>query len=400
MRILLLPQSYPPRLGGLEIVAETLATQLSRRGHAIRVVTNRYPRDLPAREVLEGIEVERMLFLPPRAKLLRRRRLDLWLASLIHGPATRWRLDRIVWQFRPHVVNVHFPDVMMVDVLRLRRRHSFRLVVSLHGNDVERFSRDGVGSAELCALLREADAVTACSRRLLELAYRLEPCIAGKGTPIYNGIHPQRFLGATAYRHERPYILAVGRLTYTKGIDLLIEAFARIAPSETADDLLIAGEGEAREEVMGLARRLGVDERVRFLGGVTPEAAVQLLKGCRFAVVPSRSEGFGLVALECLAAGKPLLATRVGGMAEFLEHLRSSAAASGSDKDAMPLTLVDPTTAALTDGLRACLQAEWSVECQEALTATALREFSWDRVGERYEAVLTGQTTRQSPLGE
>jgi glycogen synthase len=394
MRILLLSQTYPPRFGGVETVAHMLAVRLSARGHEVRVVSNRYPRTLPAREILSGIEVERPLFLEPSTKFLWNRRPDLWLGSLYHCPATDIRLQRLMKSYRPEIVNLHFPDAMIPFVLRLRRRHRFRLVVSLHGTEVEQFTVERARAGSLRAILREADAVTACSRYLLDLASAIEPCAASKGTAIYNAIDPGSFDDRTPYLHNRAYIFAWGRLTSRKGFHLLLEAFARIASYYPDIDLLIAGDGELRDSLVALADRLALGKRVSFLGMVSDAELTRLRKGCLFAVVSSTREAFGIVALETLAAGKPLLATRVPGMEEFLEHvltLVKQESGSPGPPGQLPLVLVKPTVEGLMDGLRACLTAEWSVAGQHAITTTVLREFSWERMVDHYEDALTGQ---------
>jgi glycosyltransferase involved in cell wall biosynthesis len=252
----------------------------------------------------------------------------LWLASLYYAPTVRAWLSRLVRTFRPDVVNVHFPDGQIPFVLALRQKYKFRLVVSLHGHDVERFmAAEGQNrgadqdSRGLRAILREADAVTACSKYLLEEVCQLEPGVAAKGTFIYNGIDPARFQDKTPYRHPRPYILALGRLTRKKGFDLLLEALARTGPAAEGFDLILAGEGEERAALESLTLQRGLGNRVRFLGRASGEEVLQLLYGCRFVAVPSRAEPFGIVALEAQAAGKPVLATRVGGMAQFLTEI-------------------------------------------------------------------------------
>src|SRR5690606_37416515 len=84
-------------------------------------------------------------------------------------------------------------------------------------------------------------------------------------------------------------------------------------------DLLIAGDGEEKESLISKTQKLGLAGNIHFVGRASSDQVVQLLNGCRFVVVPSRQEPFGIVALEAMAARKPLLATAVGGLVELLE---------------------------------------------------------------------------------
>jgi len=380
--MLLLPNAYPPRLGGLETVVHTLAQHLLGSDHQVQVVTQRYPRPLPAREILDGVPVQRWLLLDPELGDLRRGRADLFLASLLAQPVARWRLDRLVRAFQPQVVNVHFPDHQTPLVLWLRQRCAFRLVVSLHGDEVLRWTRgdrrpgsDNRELERLRKLLREADAITACSRYLLDQALGLEPTVAVKGHVIHNGVDLQRFTIATAFEHPRPYLLAIGRLSYVKGFDLLLAAFARVAGAYPSLDLIIAGDGEERAALAARASALDVAERVRFPGRVTPDEIVRLLNGCQFLVVPSRRETFGITALEALAAGKQVVATRVGGLPEFLTEPANY--------------LVPPTVEGLAVGLAALLgqPAEQRPTHSQANRRLAAR-FAWPKVAEAYLRVL------------
>jgi glycogen synthase len=431
VHILLIPNSYPPILGGLQTVTHTLAQHLVRRGHEVQVVTNRYPRSLPAREVLDGVPVQRWMLLNPAFASLRRKRPDLFLASLYFGPTARLRLLRLIRTFRPEVINVHFPDAQIPAVLWLRRRCRFRLVVSLHGDEIERWfsryllpcpdplrspsgrphARHGTADrrtlpVRLQTILREADAVTACSQYLLERAIRLEPTVAAKGRAILNGIDPTRFRSKTRYPHPRSYIFSYGRLTYKKGFDLLLQAFARITAHHPDLDLIIAGEGEEQSHLELLSEQLGLCGRAIFYGRATPQEVVALLNGCELAAIPSRQEPFGIVALEALAAGKQLIATRVGGLAELLTEIRDAPAPPPSSlcgddtgpaaSPHRPLTvgptamLVEPTVEGLADGLRRSLDAATSgARRARVLDERALDRYSWDQVARRYETVLT-----------
>lgn len=354
--------SYPPVLGGLQTVAQTLAQYLLAQKHQVQVIANLYPRSLPAQEIREGVSVRRWLFLTPKLSDLYRGRPDLFLASFYAYPVTLWRLSRLFQSFQPEVVNVHYPDGQIPFVLWLRRRFAFRLVVSLHGHDIS--------SNPLRSLLQKADAVTACSRYLLDKAIELEPGVAVKGHAIHNGLDLIRFTDPIKYTHPRPYILAFGRLSYQKGFDLLLAAFAQVAQTFPQMDLILAGDGEDKPALQSQAQQLGLDDRLHLFGRATPSQVVQLLNGCEFVVAPSRWEPFGLVALEAMAAGKPVLATRVGGLPEFVPG-------SGNH-------LVTPTVEKLAEGLKEWLKHTEEIKALAAQNRVRAAAYTWDKMIEQY----------------
>lgn len=319
MRILLICPSYFPVLGGVQSVTRALAGRLIQLGHEVRVISNRFPRTLPASELIDGAVVHRWLFLTPRLSYLKSGRLDLFFASFFYFPLTLSRLIRSVKTFRPDVVHFHYPESQTVFVRILRRFCQFKLIVTFHAHDIQKFFESSAPNPEpLKRLLRAASGITACSQNLFSRAVELEPSIFPKARVIGNGIDRKRFETTEVYRHSRPYLFASGRLTPVKGFDLLIDAFSKVAAKASSLDLVIAGSGEEKERLTQLITRLGLADRVHLIGRVSSEDIVKLLNGCEFAVVPSRNESFGIVALEAMAAGKAVLATRVGGLPEFL----------------------------------------------------------------------------------
>lgn len=380
MRVLIVPNSYPPVLGGLQTVAHTLATHLLDQGHHVRVVTNRYPRTLPVAETLEQIHVNRWLFLQPTKEQLRQKRPDLFFASTFYYPYTLLRFHRLMSQYQPDVVNVHFPDAQTPFILSLRRHFQFRLVVSLHGHEIERWQTPPITGnlRQLRNILLEADVVTACSRYLLDQAIKLMPEIQEKGKVIHNGIDPARFQDRTPYPHPRPYALAYGRLTHRKGFDLLLEAWATTTANDRMD-LLIAGDGEEKEFLISKAQKLGLAGNIHFIGRVLSNQIVQLLNGCRFVVVPSRQESFGIVALEAMAAGKPLVASDVGGLAELV----SDAECASWHR----LTAPTPET------LAAAINDVFQNTSKDiiARNPSLFQDYSWATVSHRYERVLKSE---------
>jgi len=384
MRILFFPASYAPLVGGLQTVVQTLARHFKQQQHEVRIVTNRYPRSLQATEEIDGVLVDRILMLRPQLDQLRRNRHDLFLASLYYGPSSYRRLKKIFAEFRPDVINVHFPDHQIPFILRLRRDFKFKLVVSLHGHDIERFfDRKNVDRRHSVDALRmilvEADAVTAVSHHLLKCACQIEPAVANKSQVIYNGIEFARYRSAQPYHHERPYILGLGRLTERKGFDLLIGAFAAAGAGQNFD-LIIAGDGEQRGELERQALELGVKNEVRFFGQVSSNDVPSLLKGSTIVSVPSRKEAFGIVALEAVAAGKPLLATATGGLKEQLEYLKATIGNHGPT-----ITLTEPTVSDLTNNLHQLMR---SVTKSNGNGFAVPEIYTTQHAVSRYEAVM------------
>ena len=387
MRVLLLSASYHPVLGGLQTVTRQLARGLVAAGHQVKVVTNRYPRSLPGRDTVDGVEVERWPLLASPASAWKAGRVDLALAATVYNPAAVVRWGRLLTRFQPDVVNVHFPEARLASLLRLRGRLPFRLVVSLHGDEIERWfkhpkteSSEAIQNLDLMrGLLRSADTVTACSQYLLNRASELEPSISPQARVIHNGIAPSRFAAREHYAHPRPYLLAYGRQTHKKGFDLLLRAFALVANQVPQLDLLLAGEGEERQPLVDLRDTLGLQSRVTFFGRAKPEEVIQLLNGCRLAVISSREEPFGIMALEVLASGRSLVATRVGGLPEVV------AAATLNDV-ASNVEWAEPEPRDLANALLRALSRPWNRHAEPTLCPG----FSLDDMTGRYIAALSG----------
>lgn len=393
MKVLLFPASYAPVVGGLQTVAQSLAKNLRLRGHEVRVVTNRYPRSLRPHEEIDGVRVDRLLLLEPQLDLLRRRRLDMFLGSLYYGPQKSRRLNELLKQFQPDVVNVHFPDNQIPSILNLQARFDFRLVVSLHGHDVQRFvngdgRKNGAranGRARLSAVLKSADAVTAVSDDLLRKVITLEPAIAKKTRVIPNGVESSYFATLVEYQHSRPYILAVGRLVRAKGFDMLVEAFAQ---SDFTDrpDLIIAGAGEEFAALQDQVQRLGLTAAVHFFGQASCEDVVKLMNGSVGVVVPSREEAFGIVALEAVAAGKRLVATETGGMIDLLNDLAQQNDHTTCAAKDRRIILVPPSVHGVAAGLHELL-APTNTECSRNELSIP-EKYTWPHVAHEYERVF------------
>jgi glycosyltransferase involved in cell wall biosynthesis len=122
--------------------------------------------------------------------------------------------------------------------------------------------------------------------------------------------------------HEK-LILCVGRLVPQKGIEYLIHAVPIVARRRPEAKFIIAGDGWYRDHLQWIANTTGHSWRIRFTGFIPDWDLMALTKSADVLVVPSVYEPFGIVALEGMAAGVPVVATQVGGLTEFIEHDRT-----------------------------------------------------------------------------
>ena len=133
------------------------------------------------------------------------------------------------------------------------------------------------------------------------------------------GVARAHFAGLGRAPASPPELLVAARLVALKGVDVAIDALAHVATAGAR--LVIAGDGPERAALELRARRLGA--RVHFLGGVDTVTRDRLLRACSAVVIPSRvtptgrTEGAPLIAVEALAAGVPVIASRVGGLGEL-----------------------------------------------------------------------------------
>lgn len=304
MRIWLAPSAFHPARGGVEELTLQLARTLRRAGHESTVVVHRHPLDLPARDVVEGIPVVRLrLDLPgrsPRALAtypLALRRQVAELDSL--GPA-------------PDLVHVQCPATQVPALTAFTRRRRIPLVLTTQGEVTMDAGRIYQRSAQMRLALRvgsrAAARLTACSRRAGDDAATVAPAFAGCDV-IPNGVDPDQW--AVTPLPDEPVFAAWGRHVEQKGFDLLLRAFALVREQEPNAVLRLGGDGAQTAALRSLA-----GPGVEFLGPLDRAGVQGLLAAARVAVVPSRLEPFGIVAVEAMAAGRGVVWSTNGGLAD------------------------------------------------------------------------------------
>ena len=307
MRVLYWTQAFWPHVGGIEVSAVRLLPGLQPRGFQFEVVTSHGSLALPDEDRFDGIPLHRFDFY--RALAERRP------AQII---ALTQRLARLKRDFKPDLIHINFSDPSIFFHLRTAAAHpaplvlSFRLMVET--------TVDGLDHTLLGQALRSADWVTANSNATLADVRQRAPEIESRSSIIYErGAMPG--LVPAPLPFAPPVLLCLGRLVEEKGIDLALTAFGALAGRFPAARLIVAGDGPARPALEQQAAALGVANRVKFTGWVSPDNVPALMNEATCVVVPSRwREAFGQVALEAAQMGRPVIAARVGGLPEVVLH--------------------------------------------------------------------------------
>jgi glycogen(starch) synthase len=221
-------------------------------------------------------------------------------------------------------------------------------------------------------LLDAADVVTGCSQQVIDEAVdAYGEQLVKRARVVRNGVDVAAVRAAQPEQRERPYVLGIGRLVPQKGFDLLIDAFAQIAGTHPELDLLLAGDGPARADLERRARDLGT--RVSFLGAVPATRAFALHAGAKAFVLPSRHEPQGIVVIEAMAAGTPVIATRVGGVPETVRDGENGLLVSGGN------------AAALADALRDVLDQPEAARRRAERAALDVTAYDWLRIVDAYQ---------------
>jgi glycosyltransferase involved in cell wall biosynthesis len=186
---------------------------------------------------------------------------------------------------------------------------------------------------------------------------------------------------------EAPRLAIVGRLIPIKGHDALLRALATVRGDVPGITLEIAGEGSLDADLRATVTRLGLDDVVSFLGHV-PRVA-EVFERAQIVVVPSLGEGFGMVALEAMERGRPVIASAVGGLPEIVDDGRTGLLVPPSDADALAAAI----RALAGDVVRAA--AFGAAGRERALTAFS-QERCTERTAELYRRALGAVRPRRS----
>lgn len=399
MRILMLSWEYPPHIvGGIGTHVSALVPALARRDVQVTVLTPRLSRGEPELDIDPNLRIVRID--PPLSAIGNiyvdamesNRAMETWAnanwSQIGAGDSSR--------EGGFDLVHAHDWLVAFAGIA-LKRSHKVPLVATFHAT--ERGRSGGHLNWEMSrsinqtewSLAYEAWRVITVSRSMMDEVIGYFQLPRDKIEVVPNGVDTQRFdrygeSGLASFREnwakqDEQIVFFVGRLESQKGPHLLVESAPRVISQFPNAKFIIAGTGTLERSLKTRIEDLGLGDKVRITGFISDSDRDKLYKVADVAVFPSVYEPFGIVALEAMAAGCPVVVSNVGGLKEVVENNETG------------IVVFPENVESLTWGIVHTLRRrDWaSVRAQKAYRK-AREELGWDRIAERtagiYERVV------------
>lgn len=359
-----------PTYGGSGAVATELGLDLARRGHQVHFITY----DSPFR--LRGYS-ERVFFHQVETRMGHYPLFDhfpytLALASKQHEVVLREGLDLLHVHYAiPHATTAYLAREM------LNGERGLRVITTLHGTDITLVGQESSFYAITKFSIEQSDGVTAVSAYLRDETYRAFGCVSCDVRVVPNFVNLQEYrpaepgCKAQLAPADHKVVTHVSNFREVKRVKDVVRVFARIQRAMPAT-LVMIGDGPERVDAENEARELGVFPYVRFLGRL--DSVASLLQASDLFILPSQTESFGLAALEAMACGSPVIATRAGGLPEVIDDGING--------------ILEPVGSVEAMGRRGVelLRDPQRHEAMRAAAVAKAGEFSTDRIVPMYEA--------------
>ncbi|MFL5577067.1 MAG: N-acetyl-alpha-D-glucosaminyl L-malate synthase BshA [Gemmatimonadaceae bacterium] len=359
-----------PTYGGSGAVATELGIALAARGHEVHFITYKQPFRLPSflpRIYFHEVDVGRypLFEYPP---------YDLALAVRMHEVVLHRQLEVLHCHYAiPHATSAWIARQMLHE-----SGNDVGLVTTLHGTDITIVGQDPSYHPITKFSIEKSDRITAVSEHLRNETIRAFGCTGCSVEVIHNFIDPEVYDRAKypnvlrdASLDGRRVLMHVSNFRPVKRVVDVVRVFARVA-REVPSVLVMVGDGPDRVQAEEEAKHLGVDDSVSFLGKI--DLVAPLLAGADLFLLPSQSESFGLSALEALASGVPVIASRTGGLPEVIRDGETGVLCEPGDVEGMARAAIE----ILAD------RSRWNAMSAAAATDARTR-FALGEIVEQYE---------------
>ena len=330
-------------VGGSGIIATELGKTLASRGHEVHILSSDTPFRLS--DFQPGLTFHRVE--TPSYPLFREPQYLLSLANKIVQVARNEQLDIIHAHYAvPHATAAYLARQIL---LATPPGPVPKVITTLHGTDITLLGSDRSYSETVAFCIQQSDGVTAVSESLKadtyrELAISKDICVIPNflDCTVHHRISAEPLRERVVGDLAAKVVIHVSNFRPVKRVTAAVDVFARVC-REVPAHLLMVGDGPDLDKASRLARSLGLEERVHFLG--EQDQVRSLLSISDTFLLPSSQESFGLAALEAMACEVPVVASRVGGLPEVIQHGENGFLYPPDDLDGMAAS----TIALLTD---------------------------------------------------
>ena len=326
MKILMLTWEYPPRIvGGIAKVVYDLSKRLIKDGHEVTVVTYK-EGEAPYYENDKGVEVYRV-----DNYMINPNNFIDWIMQLNFNLIAK-ASEIINKNGKFDIIHAH--DWLVANAAKtLKSSYNIPIVATIHAtesgrnggirDDQQRYINDTewMLTYEASEVIVNSNYMKNEVQRLFGLPFeKINVIPNGINLNIYNGIERNYEFRRKYARDNEKIIMCAGRLVYEKGFQYLIDAAPKILNRYHDAKFIIAGKGGMLNELKAKANYLGISDKVYFTGQLSPKELYTMYRCADIAVFPSTYEPFGLVAIEGMFAGTPIVVSDIGGLNEIVEH--------------------------------------------------------------------------------
>jgi N-acetyl-alpha-D-glucosaminyl L-malate synthase BshA len=316
-----------PTAGGSGVVATELGKHLAERGHSVAFISYANPLrlgDLPARVCYHEVDQESHAL----------------LKQFPHSLTLTAKMVEVARTHRLQIMHVHYAIPFAAAAILARQiapELGLRVVTTLHGTDITLVGSSPSFKPVTQWSIEQSDAVTAVSRFLRDETYR-QLLLKKEIEVVHNFIDPDRHDARVPrciprkQSEHQVTLMHISNFRPLKRVDDVVRIFARVRERIDAR-LVLVGDGPEYGRIRELVDRLDLAPVVRYVGVVDEVASI--LKAADVLLLPSETESFGLVALEAMASGVPVVASDVGGLPEVVRHGITGFLAPVGDVEAM-----------------------------------------------------------------
>lgn len=315
MRVCMITPTFLPRRGGAEVGIYELSRRLLERGHEVAVITPKWhAHDMKDRENIDGIEVYRF---------------SLLLKFPASIPASVIHIYRLLRRIRPDIVNMHYILPLGYGGIIACKTFHIPTVLSLIGQDIHDpiHPTRRIHYPSMKWVMNNVKRITCISSFVMQRAIELgappsktEVVPFGVDVDMFNPQISGKCIREKYGLGDDPIVLAVQRLSPRKAVEYLIRAVPHVLEGVPETTFFIIDGGRRLRRLIDLAEELKVKDRIIFVDSAPRSALPKYYAAADIFVLHSRFEALGLVLLEAMSSGKPVVVTRVGGTVDVVEN--------------------------------------------------------------------------------